>query len=397
MRRVVVTGAGTVNPLGIGVAATLAAMAAGHTAIGPVALRDADRLTVRVGAQVAWDEGRFSRDQIARWDRATQFCMVAATEAMMGAEAQAGVSFDPARAGAIIGTAAGGHTTIEDNYRAVFAEGRARVPPLTVPRLMASAAPSHLSLAHGLQGPCFAVSSACASSNHAIGLAMQMIRAGAADVMLAGGAEAMVTFGGIKAWEGLRVLSPSTCRPFAATRDGLVLGEGAAVLVLEEATHAAARGARVLAEVAGFGMTADAGDLLSPTVDGPVRAMRAALAEAGLDPGDIGYINAHGTGTRLNDATEAQAIRAVFPAPPPVSSTKGAHGHLIGAAGAVEALACLMALQGLLPPTVNHDAPDPAIGLDVIPNVVRKARVQACLSNAFAFGGLNAVLVVRTA
>jgi nodulation protein E len=389
VRRVVVTGAGTVNPLGQTLPATWAALAAGHCGIGPLAIRDADRLTVRVGAQVIWDEGRFTRDEAARWDRATQFCMVAAAEAM----AQAGVTFDPLRAGAIIGTAAGGHTTIEENYRAVFAEARARVPPLTVPRLMASAAPSHLSLAWGLRGPCFAVSSACASSNHAIGLAMQMIRAGAADVMLAGGAEAMVTFGGIKAWEGLRVLSPTTCRPFAATRDGLVLGEGAAVVVLEAAEHAAARGAAILAEVAGFGMTADAADLLSPTVDGPARAMRAALADAGLAPRDIGYINAHGTGTRMNDATEARAIREVLADPPPVSSTKGAHGHLIGAAGAVEALACLMALGGTLPPTVNHDAADPAIGLDVIPNVARSARVSACLSNAFAFGGLNAVLV----
>jgi nodulation protein E len=392
MRRVVVTGAGTVNPLGIGLAATWAALAAGRTAIGPLQLRDADRLSVRVGAQVEWDEGRFSRDEAARWDRATQFCMVAAAEAMAQAGAQAGATFDPLRAGAIIGTAAGGHSTIEENYRAVFAEGRNRVPPLTVPRLMASAAPSHLSIAHGLRGPCFAVSSACASSNHAIGLAMQMIRAGAADVMLAGGAEAMVTFGGIKAWEGLRVLSPTTCRPFAAGRDGLVLGEGAAVLLLEEAGHAAARGAPVLAEVAGFEMTADAGDLLSPTVDGPVRAMQGALADAGLAAGEVGYINAHGTGTRLNDATEAQAIRTVFTDPPPVSSTKGAHGHLIGAAGAVEALACLMALDGTLPPTVNHDADDPAIGLDVIPNHGRPASPRACLSNAFAFGGLNAVL-----
>lgn len=388
MRRVVVTGAGTVNPLGTGLAATRQALAAGRGAIGPVDLRDADRLTIRVAAQVAWDEGRLSRDEAARWDRATQFCMIAAAEAMQ----QAGPAFDPLRAGAIIGTAAGGHTTIEENYRAVFAEGRNRVPPLTVPRLMASAAPSHLSLAYGLRGPCFAVASACASSNHAIGLAMQLIRAGAADVMLAGGAEAMVTFGGIKAWEGLRILSPTTCRPFAATRDGLVLGEGAAVLLLEAADHAASRGAPVLAEVAGFGMTADADDLLSPTVEGPARAMRAALADAGIAPGDVGYINAHGTGTRLNDATEAQAIRAVFADPPPVSSTKGAHGHLIGAAGAVEALACLMALDGTLPPTVNHDAADPGIALDVIANAARPARVRACLSNAFAFGGLNAVL-----
>ncbi len=393
MRRVVITGAGTVNPLGPDLPATRAALAAGRAAIGPVTFRDADRLTVRVAAQVAWDDSRLSPQDLARQDRATRFCIAAAREAM----AQSGATFDPARAGAIIGTAAGGHTTIEDAYRAVFAEGRNRVPPLTVPRLMASAAPSHLSLAYGLQGPCFAVSSACASANHAIGLAMQLIRAGAADVMLAGGAEAMVTFGGLKAWEGLRVLSPTTCRPFAATRDGLVLGEGAAVLVLESAAHAQARGAPVLAELAGFGMTADAGDLLAPTLDGPARAMRAALADAGLAPQDIGYVNAHGTGTRLNDATEAQAIRAVFAAPPPVSSTKGAHGHLIGAAGAVEALACLMALSGTLPPTANHDAPDPQIGLDVIPNAARPARIDACLSNAFAFGGLNAVLAFRRA
>jgi nodulation protein E len=298
------------------------------------------------------------------------------------------------RAGVMLGTAAGGIQTWEENYRAVFAEGRNRVPPLVVPRLMHNAAASHLSLRHGAQGPVLSISSACASANHALGLAMQQIRAGAADVMLAGGSEAMLCFGGVKAWEGLRVLSPDACRPFSLGRRGMVIGDGAGVLVLEAEDHARARGGVVLAELAGFGMCADAGDIVAPDPDGAARAMRLALADAGLVPGDIGYINAHGTGTLANDRSETRAIREVFGrAPPPVSSTKAMHGHGIGATGAIEAIACLFALrEGLLPPTVGFQAPDPDCDLDVVPNVARPARVAAALSNAFAFGGLNAVL-----
>ena len=216
--------------------------------------------------------------------------------------------------------------------------------------------------------------------------------------MLTGGSEAMLTFGGIKAWEGLRVLSPDHCRPFCATRSGMVMGEGAAVFVFEDRDHARARGAEILAEVAGFGMTADAGDIVMPNEAGAVRAMQAALRDGGLSPGDIGYINAHGTGTRANDRTESAAIRRVFGESPPVSSTKSAHGHLIGGTGAVELLACLLALQeAIIAPTLGFQAADPDCALDLVTGTARQASVSACLSNAFAFGGMNAVLALRRA
>lgn len=397
MRRVVITGAGTVNALAADVPGTWAAMAAGRSGIGALAFRDVDRLAIRIGAQVpGWDEAaRFSRNELSLYDRFTQFAVVAAAEAL----AMAG-AVGPG-AGVIIGSAAGGISTWEDSYRAVFADGRNRVPPLVVPRLMGNAAASHVAMRHGLTGPAFAVSSACASSNHALGLAFRMVRDGHAPAMLAGGAEAMLCFGGVKAWESLRVMSPDGCRPFDARRNGMVMGEGAAVFVLEDAERAAARGAPALAEIAGFGMTADAGDIVVPSVDGAAAAMRAALAEAGMDPSEVGYINAHGTGTQVNDRTEVAAIRAALgPAAEGlmVTSTKAMHGHAIGATGAIELLAAILALKdGIVPPTLGLTTPDPACDLDHVPNAARRARVGAALSNAFAFGGLNAVLALRSA
>jgi nodulation protein E len=289
--------------------------------------------------------------------------------------------------------------TSDDSYRAVYADGKSRVHPLTVPRLMANAGASHVSMAHGIRGPVFTVSTACASSNHAMGLAFQMIRAGAMRAVLTGGSEAMLCFGGIKAWEGLRVMSSRACRPFSRTRDGMVQGEGAAVFVFEDREAALARGAEILAEVVGFAMTSDATDLVAPSVDGAARAMSGALADAGLAPGAVDYINAHGTGTAANDRTETAAIQQVFGAQtPPVSSTKAMHGHLIGGTGAVELLACLMALrEGVIAPTVGYEEADPECALDVVPNVARQAEVTVAMSNAFAFGGLNAVLVLRRA
>jgi nodulation protein E len=399
-RRVAITGAGTVNPLGASVAETFAALAAGTVAIQPLQIPDLERLTIRIGAQVrGWDpEARFTRAELGLLDRYAQFAVEAARQAV----AQSGLQLSEAeelRAGAVMGTGGGGYTTIDAAYRAVWPEGRNRVHPFTIPRLMHNAAAGQVAARHRLKGPVFTVSTACASSNHAIGLAFRMIRSGAAEVMLAGGAEATLCFGGIKAWEGLRVLSPDGCRPFCASRNGMVQGEGAAVFVLEEWSRAAARGAPILAELAGFGMTSDAADMVVPDPDGAVRAMRGALAEAGLDPAEVGYINAHGTATAVNDRAEAAAIRTVFGAsPPPVSSTKSMHGHLIGAAGAVELLACLLALsEGVLAPTMGFRTPDPDCPLDVIPNEARSARVGAVLSNAFAFGGTNACLVLRRA
>jgi nodulation protein E len=398
MRRVVVTGAGTVNALAQDLPGTLDALARGAGGVGPVTFRDADRLTIRIGAELrGWQpEDRLPADRLPLYDRITQYALVAGAEAMAMAGLDAGLG---ARGGVILGTAAGGIQTWEDSYRAVFAEGRARVSPLVVPRLMHNAPASHLSIRYGLTGPVFTIASACASANHAMGLALQQIRQGAADVILTGGTEAMLCFGGLKAWEGLRVLAPDACRPFSAGRKGLVIGDGAGVLVFEAEDHARARGAPVLAEVAGFGMTADAMDIVAPKPEGAAAAMRLALQDAGLDARDIGYVNAHGTGTLANDRSEAAAIRAVFGAnPPPVSSTKAAHGHAIGATGALEAIACLLALtRGLLPPTLGFLAPDPDCALDVVPNAARPAEVGAALSNAFAFGGLNAVLVFRRA
>ena len=398
MRRVVITGAGTVNPLGHDVAQTWAAMAEGRGAIGPLDIPDVERLSVRIGAQVrGWDPAaHLERGVLAAADPFAQMALVAGAQAMAQSGLPVGDGFD---CGVVLGTAGGGLQTTDDSYRAVYAEGKTRVHPLTVPKLMASAGASHLSMAHGLKGPVFTVSTACASSNHAMGLAFQMIRSGAVRAVLTGGAEAMLCFGGIKAWEGLRVMSARACRPFSRTRDGMVQGEGAAVFAFEEREAALARGADVLAEVIGFAMTSDAGDLVAPSVDGAARAMAGALRDAGIAAQEVGYINAHGTGTAANDRTEAAAIRMVFgDAPPPVSSTKAMHGHLIGATGAVEALACLMALRdGVIAPTIGFEEVDPDCALDVVPNIARRATVEVALSNAFAFGGLNAVLALRRA
>ena len=398
MRRVVITGLGTVNALAQDVPGTFLAFREGRSGIGPLGFRDADRLSIRIGAEVRdWQpERRFSTQELPLYDRVTQYALVAGAEAVAMAGLPEGIG---PRGGVILGTAAGGIQTWEDSYRAVFAEGKNRVSPLVVPRLMLNAPASHLSIRHGLTGPVLAVSSACASANHAMGLALQQIRAGTADVMLTGGAEAMLCFGGVKAWEGLRVLAPDACRPFSLGRKGMVIGDGAGVLVFEAEEHARARGARVLAEVAGFGMTADAGDIVAPNVAGAVQAMQLALRDAGIGPRDLGYVNAHGTGTLANDRAESAAVLEVCGRDaPPVSSTKSMHGHLLGAAGAVELLACLMALgEGVIAPTAGWRSPDPACAIDVVPNEARRARVDAALSNAFAFGGMNACLALRRA
>lgn len=400
MGRVVITGAGTINPLGADVPATLAAMREGRCGIGPLEIRDIERLAVQIGGQVKGyrEEDHFNRQQIALYDRFTQFTLLAAQQAV----AQAGIAFGDAlglRSGVVLGTSGGGLNTQDENYRVVYEEGKNRVHPFIVPKLMNNAAAGHVSMEYGLRGPSFTVATACASSNHAMGLAFQMIRSGMATVMLTGGSEAMLCFGGIKAWEGLRVMSKDACRPFSANRNGMVQGEGAAVYVFEDYDHARARGAEILAEVAGFAMTSDAADIVMPSAQGAERAMRGAMQDAGLNPEDVGYINAHGTGTAANDKTECAAVAHAFGAHADrlmISSTKSMHGHLIGGTGAVELLACIMALrEGVIAPTIGYEEPDPECALDVVPNVARQARVQAVLSNAFAFGGFNAVLALR--
>lgn len=399
MRRVVVTGLGVVSALGTGREAHFAGLREGRCGIGPLTIPDAERLSIGIGA-MARDfrgEDHFTKSEIALLDRTTQMALVAAREAM----AQAALVVDDAlapRAGAVIGTALNGMETIDANYRTVFLEMKNRVHPFIVPRLMTNAGASQISMAWNLKGPAYTVTTACSSANHAIGQAFHLIRHGAADVMLTGGAEAPLTFGVMKAWEGLRVMSKDGCRPFCATRNGMVQGEGAAVLVLEERDRAIARGAPILAEIAGFGMTADAGDIVQPSVDGAARAIRAALDDAGLAPEAIGYINAHGTATTANDRTESAAIMAVFGEAArgvSVSSTKSMHGHCIGGAGAVELAAVLLALaEDLIPPTIGYTTPDPDCPLDITPNTARPRRIDAALSNSFAFGGLNAVLAV---
>ena len=400
MARVVITGAGSVNALGHDVPSTLQAMREGTCGIGPLAFQDAERLQIQIGAQVRdWSaEARFSAKELALYDRFTQFAIHAGREAL----AQSGLDFSGAlgaRSGIILGSAGGGVSTWNDSYRAVYAEGRNRVHPFTVPKLMHNAAASHLSMLYGLQGPSFTVASACASSNHAMAQAFGMVRAGMAPVMVTGGSEAMLCFGGIKAWEGLRVMSPDGCRPFCATRNGMVQGEGAGIFVFEEFEHARARGADILCEVAGCGMSSDAADIVMPSQEGAARAMRSALQDAQIDASEVGYINAHGTGTAANDKTECAAVAEVF-GPQAyrlmMSSTKAMHGHAIGGTGAIELLACIMALRdGVVAPTIGHQAEDPDCPLDVVPNTAREASVKVALSNAFAFGGMNAVLALR--
>jgi nodulation protein E len=400
MRRVVVTGAGTINALGRTVPETLDSMREGRCGIGPLEIRDLDRLSVQIGGQVhGYDpEEHFNRQQIVLYDRFTQFTLLAAKEAI----GQSGLEFSgqlAAEAGVVLGTAGGGVNTWDENYRAVYEEKKNRVHPFVVPKLMNNAAASHLSMEYNLKGPSFTVATACASSNHAMGQAFHMIRCGMSRVIVTGGSESMLCFGGVKAWEGLRVMSKDACRPFSANRNGMVQGEGAGVFVFEEMEHAKARRADILAEVIGFAMTSDASDIVMPSKQGASRAIIGAMRDARINGEKVGYINAHGTGTAANDKTECAAVADAFGAHADelmISSTKSMHGHLIGGTGAVELLACIMALRdGTIAPTIGYDEPDPECALDVVPNVAREAEVEVALSNAFAFGGFNAVIALR--
>ena len=400
MKRVVITGAGTINALGHSVPATLQAMREGVCGIGQLAFRDVERLQIQIGGQVRGfeAEGRYNRQQMSLYDRFTQFTLAAAKEAIE----QSGLTFSgelAAKSGVVLGTAGGGVSTWDDNYRAVYEEGKNRVHPFVVPKLMNNAAASHVSMEWNLKGPSFTVSTACASSNHAMSQAFSMVRSGMAPAMVTGGSESMLCFGGVKAWEGLRVMSRDACRPFSANRNGMVQGEGAGIFVFEEFEHARARGADILCEVIGFAMSSDASDIVMPSKAGAARAMAGALQDAGINREEVGYINAHGTGTAANDKTECAAVADVFGPHADqlmISSTKSMHGHLIGGTGAVELLACIMALRdGVVAPTIGYEEPDPECALDVVPNAARDANVSVALSNAFAFGGMNAVVALR--
>jgi nodulation protein E len=399
MRRVVVTGMGCVSALGTSARDTWAGMKEGRAGIGPLTGLDDPTLRTAIAAQarqfVATEH--FDEKRLVLLDPVSQMALVAAREAV----AQAGLSFAGVaeRCAVVIGTGIGGASTQDQMARRLYAEKNPRVHPMAIVRVMPNAPASQISLEFGLRGPAFAVASACASSNHAIGQALLLLQAGQADVALAGGAEACITLGTVKAWEAMRVLADDTCRPFSQGRRGLVLGEGAGVFVLETLEHAQARGATILAELAGSGMSADAADIVMPDASGAARAMRGALQMAGLNPDDIDYINAHGTGTQANDPTETRAIRALFGAHADrlaVSSTKGAHGHALGAGGAIELVAAIGAItEGVVPPTINYLGPDPECDLNVVPNTAQQRPVRAALSNSFAFGGLNAVLAIR--
>lgn len=399
MKRVVITGAGTINAIGQDVPSTYEAMREGRCGISDLEFRDVDRLSIRIGGQVKGFEpdSVFNRQQLALYDRFTQFTLIAARQAV----AQSGLEFKgdlSTGAGVVLGTSGGGLGTQDENYRAVYEEGKNRVHPFVVPKLMNNAATSHVSMEFNLRGPSFTVATACASSNHAMGQAFQMIRSGMCTAMITGGSESMLCFGGIKAWEGLRVMSKDACRPFSATRNGMVQGEGAGIFVFEEYEHAKARGSLILAEVLGFAMTSDAADIVMPSKQGAARAIALALKDGRVAKERVGYINAHGTGTTANDKTECAAVADVFGTHADdlmISSTKSMHGHCIGGTGAVELLACLMALnEGVIAPTIGYEEPDPECALDVVPNTAREAQVDVVLSNAFAFGGLNAVLAL---
>lgn len=393
-RRVAVTGLGAISALGPDVPALLVAMETGRCGIAPLSGIVTDRLSVPIAAEIRdfEPEAHFDRRQMLMLDRTAQLALVAARQALHGNPWE---TLARERCGVVVGASIG-QTTLDAAYLSLYGENARRLPPMTIPRGMPSAAASHIAMEFGLLGPCFATASACASSAHAVGLAAQMIRAGSLDLAVCGGTDASICLGYLKAWEGLRVLSSEACRPFSRDRSGLVIGEAAGMLVLEEWERARDRGALIHAEFLGFGMGADAGDLIAPSAEGAARAMRAALDDAGLAPEGVDHINAHGTGTKLNDRTETAAIHAVFGPHAhrlAVSSSKSLHGHCLNAAGGLEAVVTVLALrEGLLPPTLGYREVDPECDLDCVPNESRRAVIGAALSNSFAFGGLNAVL-----
>jgi len=394
--RVVITGIGIVSPFGRGKAATLDALRNARSGVRAITSIDASSLNCRIAGEVPPE----AHEGLHRGhDRFTRFALIAAEEAAQ----QAGeLGARPERVGVLIGTGLGGCETLDASYRRMYAEN-ARIPPLSIPMSMYNAASAAVSTKLGAKGLSYSVVSACASSAHALGLAAQAIRAGQADAVFAGGSDAPIAPGIVRAWESLRVLAidndhpEAACRPFSADRKGLVLAEGAAVFVLESLENAQRRGAAILGELAGFGATSDAGHITDPSADGAARAMVLALEDASLNASDVGYVNAHGTGTRANDATETAAIKSVFGTDvPPVSSTKSLHGHAMGASGAIEIASSLLALRdGFLPPTINLDHPDPDCDLDYIAHEPREGEVEAFLSNSFGFGGMNAVVAVR--
>ncbi|MGI6458077.1 MAG: beta-ketoacyl-[acyl-carrier-protein] synthase family protein [bacterium] len=399
-QRVVVTGMGCVSALGIGYDALVEKLFSGTCGIGPITLFNAENFKTGIAAEVRNYDQRdfFPEEKLTQLDRYAQFALLATKEAVE----TAGIDFQEnlrERTAVIYGTGIGGQTTVDESYYRLYAQKNERFHPMTVSKLIPSAAASHISITYGITGPALATTSACSSSGHAIAFACMLLRSGMVDVVITGGSEACITPGNIRAWEGMRVMAKDTCRPFSKHRTGMVIGEGAGTLILETLEHAQSRGAAIVAELAGYGMSSDAFNMLQPSQEGPVRAMRFALQDAGLSADQIQYINAHGTATPQNDPTETRAIREVFgehASRLAVSSSKSMLGHTLGAAAALEAIVTLAALQRqTAPPTANYLEPDPQCDLDYVPNTSRPLSIHAAMSNSFAFGGLNVTLIFQ--
>jgi len=399
----VVTGQGAVTSIGTSVDAMWAGMREGRCGIGPLTGISIDDLYIHIAGQIKDFDPRERcghSKPLMLADRYSQFAGSAAIEAM----SQAGFTGPvpkPYRAASIIGSGIGGLATIEKGYEDLFILKKKATHPLTLLRSIASSAAAHVSIEYGIKGPCFGTVSACSTATHAIGLVYQMVKSGMLDLGVAGASEASITYGSMRSWQAMRVLSPEGCYPFAKRRNGTVLSEGAGILVLEEMEHAKARGATILAELKGFGMTSDAGDMVNPSVEGPTVAMQLALEDAHLSPSEIDYINAHGTATTINDVNETRAIKAVFGGHAnrlSISSTKSMHGHCLGAGGGVEAVASIQAIrEGFAPPTIGLTEPGDECDLDYTANEGRARSITYAMSNSFAFGGLNAVLVLGPA
>lgn len=399
-RRVVVTGLGVISGIGKNADEFWRAICECHGGIAPLESVDRAKLRFQNGAEVKNynPQDYFADKDLELLDRFAQFALLAAREAV----AQAGIEWtDELRQKTCIvtGTSIGGQDTQENAFVDLYQKNRPRAHPLSIPRIMPNAAASHISMDYGITGATFTISTACASGNHAIGNAFWMIRGGLSDLAITGGSETPFSFGYLKAWEAIRVVAPDTCRPFSKDRQGIILGEGGAMLVLESLESAEKRGAEILAEIVGFGMSADASHITKPEQSGAERAMKLALADAQVLPEQIDYINAHGTGTPANDPMETAAIRGVFGTHADelaVSSTKSLHGHILGGTSAVEGAATVLAIKyGILPPTANFTEADPECNLDIVPNAAREKSIGYAMSNAFAFGGLNAVLLFR--
>jgi nodulation protein E len=400
VNRVAVTGLGLVCALGNTVDESWHCLAAGESRILPLLDRGTPPYKFQIGAEARNYEplAHFSERDLLTLERFAQFAVVAARQAVhqSGLRFEGGLSEETA---IVTGSSVGGQFSEEDGYRRLYIDRIPRVAPLTIPRTMSNAGASRISVEFGIRGPAYTISTACSSSNHAIGQAFWMVRSGQVRAAIAGGSEAVFAEGLLRAWEAMRVVSTEPCRPFSADRRGLSLGEGGGMLVLENWDAAVARGADILAEITGFGMSSDAHHITQPCVAGPVRSMEWALRDAQTNPQEVDYINAHGTGTQANDITETQAIQTVFrqtAAEVLVSSTKSMHGHTLGAAGAIEAIATILALKcGLVPPTANFTSPDAQCALQVIANQARAAKINVAISNTFAFGGLNATVVFK--